>query len=76
MQDLENSRRLRDGVMILCIKNGAKVAVVVMKFYPLRLPLGLDLILRDYFYVLTDKQNLISISCSAQEGYVISFLKD
>ena len=35
-----------------------------------------DLILRDYFYVPVVIRNLISVSCLAQEGYVISFLKD
>ena len=42
----------------------------------LRLPFGLDLVLRDCYYVPTASRNLISISCVAQEGYVISFLRD
>ena len=38
MQDLEESKRLRDGEMILCIRNGARVAAVTVGTYPLRLP--------------------------------------
>ena len=76
MQDLEDSRRLRDGEMILHVKNGAKVATVAVKTYPLRLPSGLDLVLKDCYYVPAASRNLTSISCLALEGYVISFLKD
>ena len=76
MQDLKDRRRLRDGEMILCIKNGARVAIVAMVIYPLRLPSGLDLVLKDCYYVPAANRNLISISCLALEGYVISFLKD
>ena len=35
MQGLKDSRRLRDGDMILCIKNGARVAAVVVETYHL-----------------------------------------
>ena len=76
MQDLEESRRLRDGEMILRIENGARVATVAVETYPLRLPLGLHLVLRDYYYVPAASRNLISVSCLAQEGYVIRFHKD
>ena len=76
MQDLEESRRLRDGEMILRIRNGARVAVVAVETYPLRLLLGLDLVLRDCYYVLAANRNLIFVSCLAQEGYTISFHKD
>ena len=44
MQGFEESRRLRDGDMILCIENGARVAAVAVGTYPLRLPLELDLV--------------------------------
>ena len=73
MQGLEESRRLRDREMILCVGNGARVATVAVKIYPLQLPLGLDLVFRDCYYVPTTSRNLISISCLIQEGYVISF---
>ena len=76
MQGLEDSRRLRDGEMILCIENGARVATMAVGTYPLRLPSGLDLVLRDCYYVPAASRNLISVSCLAQEGYIISFLKD
>ena len=35
MQELEESRRMRDGDMILCIGNGARVAAMVVETYPL-----------------------------------------
>ena len=76
MQGLEESRRLRDGDMILCIGNGARVAAMAVGTYPLRLPLGLDLVLRDCYYVPAASRNLISVSCLAQDGYVISFHKN
>ena len=76
MQGLKESRRLRDGEMILHIENGARVAAVAVETYPLRLPLRLDLVLRDYYYVPAASRNLISVSCLAQEGYVISFHKN
>ena len=76
MQDLEESRRLRDGEMILRIGNGARVTAVAVETYPLRLSLGLDLVLRDCYYVPAASRNLISVSHLAQEGYVISFHKD
>ena len=73
MQGLEASRRLRDGEMILRIENGARVTAMTVRTYLLRLPLGLDLVFRDCYYVPTTSRNLISISCLIQEGYVISF---
>jgi len=76
MQDLEESRRLRDGEMIQRIRNGARVAVVAVETYPLRLSLELDLFLRDCYYVPAASRNLISVSCLVQEGYVIIFHKD
>ena len=51
MQSLEESRRLRDGEMILRVGNGARVAAVTVGTYPLRLLLGLDLVLRDCYHV-------------------------
>ena len=62
--------------MILHVGNGARVAAMIVKTYPLRLSLRLDLVLRDCYYVPAISKNLISISCLAQEGYVISFHKN
>ena len=62
--------------MILRVENGARVAAIAMEIYSFRLPFGLDLVLKDCYYVPTASRNLISISCLALEGYVISFLKD
>ena len=76
MQGLEDSRRSRDGDMILHVGNGARVAAVVVETYPLRLPSGLDLVLKDCYFVPAASRNLISVSCLAQEGYVITFFKD
>ena len=38
MQDLKDSKRLRDGEMILCIENEARIAAVAVGTYPLQLP--------------------------------------
>ena len=76
LQGLKDSRRLRDGEMILYVRNGANVATVAVEMYPLWLPSGSILELRDYFYVPTVSKNLISISCLAQDGYVTRFYKD
>ena len=65
MQDLEDSRRLRDGDMILRIGNGARLAVVVVETYSLQLSSSLDLVLKDYYYVPATSKNLISVSCLA-----------
>ena len=46
-------------------RNGARVAAVIVGTYPLRLLLGLDLFLRDCYYVPAASKNLISISCLA-----------
>ena len=59
MQGLEESRRLRDGEMILHVENGARVAAMAVETYPLQLPLGLDLVLKDCYYVPTASRNLI-----------------
>ena len=63
MQDLKDSKRLRDGEMILRIKNGARVAAVVVRTYPLQLPSSLDLVLKDCYFMPAASENLISISC-------------
>ena len=62
--------------MILRIENGARVAAVAVGTYPLRLPSNLDLVLKDCYYVPAASRNLISVSCLALEGYVITFFKD
>ena len=49
---------------------------MVVGIYPFRLPSGLDLALKDCYYVPVASKNLISVSCLAQEGYVITFFKD
>ena len=63
MQGLEDSRGLRDGDMIFCIGNRARVAVVAVGTYPLRLSSGLDLVLKDCYYVPAASRNLISVLC-------------
>ena len=44
--------------------------------YPLQLPSGISLVLRDCYYVCAVSKNLISVSCLTQEDYIISFYKD
>ena len=63
LQDLEDSRRLREGEMTLHIENRAKVATVAMGTYPLRLPSKNNLILRGHYFVPVASRNLISVSC-------------
>ena len=65
MQGLIESRRLREGDMILRIDNGAKIAVEAISTYPLRLPSGVRLDLKDYYYISVASQNLISVSVLA-----------
>ncbi len=47
-----------------------------MGTYPLRLPSGFSLLLRDYYYVPAASRNLISVSCLAQDSHVLTFDKD
>ena len=51
MHGLIESRRLREGDMILQIGNRAKVAAEVVGTYPLRLPSGFRLDLKDCYFV-------------------------
>ena len=76
MQDLIESRRLRKGDMILRIGNEAKIATEAIGTYPLQLPSGVRLDLKDCYYILVANRNLISMSVLAQEGFEISFNKD
>ena len=62
--------------MILRISNGAKVTVETIGTYPLRLPSGVRLDLKDCYYVPIADQNLIFMSVLAQEGFEIYFNKD
>ena len=73
LQDLEVSRKLREGNMILGVENGAKVTVVAMGTYPLRLPSENILFLRDCYFVPVASRNLIFVSYLMQDDYVISF---
>ena len=65
MQDLEEVRGLREGEITLQISNRARIAAVAVGTYPLRLPLGVSLILKDYYYVSVVSRNLIFISVPA-----------
>ena len=62
MQDLEEVRELREGKITLQVGNEAKFATVTVGTYPLRLPLGISLILKDNYYVPIVSKNLIFIS--------------
>ena len=76
IQDLEKVRGLREGEITLRVGNGARVAVVAIETYPLRLPLRFSLLLKDCFYVLVASKNLISISMLVQDNYNFYFNKD
>ena len=62
--------------MILWVDNGAKVATEAVGTYPLRLPSGVRLDLKDCYYVPVVSQNLISVSVLAHEVFEIYFNKD
>ena len=56
--------------MILQNGNGVKIIVEAVETYPLRLSLDFRLYLKDYYFILVDSQNLISISVPAQDGFI------
>ena len=62
--------------MIFWIGNGAKVAIETVGTYPLQLPSGARLDLKDCYYVSIASRNLIFMSVLAQKGFEISFNKD
>ena len=76
MQGLIESRRLREGDMILRIDNEVKVTVEVIGTYPLRLPSDFKLDLKVYYFILIASWNLIFVSVLAQKSFEISFNKD
>ena len=51
MQGLIESRRLREGDMILRIGNRAKITIEIVGTYPLRLQSSVRLDLKDCYYV-------------------------
>ena len=65
MQGLMESRRLREGNMILRASNGANVATEVVGTYPLRLPSSIRLDFKDCYYIPVASQNLIFVSVLA-----------
>ena len=76
MQGLEEVRGLREGEITLRIGNEARVAAVTIGTYSLRLSLGVNLILKDCYYVLVVSRNLIFISVLARDIYNFHFNKD
>ena len=69
MQDLIESRRLRQDNVILQISNGANIAAEVVGIYPFLLPSKFRLDLEDCYFVLIASQNLIFVSVLAQDGF-------
>ena len=65
MQDLEEVRGLREGEIILRVRNGARVAAVTVGTYSLKLPLGFSLFLKNYYFIPVANKNLIFISVLA-----------
>ena len=76
MQDLEEVRGLREGEITLRIGNRARVIAVAIGTYPLCLPLGYKLLLKDYYCVSIASRNLIFISVLAHDNYNFYFNKD
>ena len=62
--------------MNLQIDNGSKITIEIVGTYPLRLPSGVRLDLKDHYYVSIASWNLISMSVLAQEGFEIYFNKN
>ena len=62
--------------MTLQVGNRVKVVAVAVGTYPVRLSLGISLVLRDCYFVPAVSRNVICISFLTQEDYVISFYKD
>ena len=56
--------------MILWIDNEAKITVETIETYPLRLPSGFRLDLKDYYFVFVASRNLILISVLTQDGFI------
>ena len=61
MQDLKDVRGLREGEITLRVGNGARVAVVAVRTYSLRLPSGFNLILKDCYYIPVASKNFICL---------------
>ena len=61
--------------MIPRIDNGAKVTTEAIGTYPLRLPSGVRLDLKDCYYVSVASHNLIFMPVLAQKDFEISFNK-
>ena len=76
MQGLEEVRGLRKGEITLQTGNGARVVVVAVGIYPLRLLLEYRLLLKDYYCVPIANRNLIFISVMARNDYNFYFNKD
>ena len=76
MQDLLESRGQRKGEMILHVDNGVRVVAITVGIYPLRLPLGFRLSLKDCYCISIASRNLISVSMLAKDGFEFNFNKD
>ena len=76
MQSLIESRRLREGDMILRIGNGAKVTAEAIGTYPLQLSSEFRLNLKDCYFILIASQNLIFVSVLAQDNFDFNFNKN
>ena len=61
--------------MILQVGNRIKVAAEAIGTYPLRLPSGVRLDLKDCYYVSIASRNLIFVSVLARKDFEISFNK-
>ena len=76
MQDLIESKRLREGGIIFRVGNGAKITVEVVGTYLLQLLSDFKLDLKDYYFIPIASQNLIFVFVLAQKDFEINFNKD
>ena len=72
---MQGLKEVREGEITLRVSNRARVAVVAVGTYPLRLPSGLSLIFKDCYYKSVASRNLIFISVLAQDNYNFHFNK-
>ena len=71
LQELRNSWTLMKDEMDLWVGNRTRVVALAIGTYYLTLPSGLVLQLSNCYYVPTMSNNIISISCLDNEGFIL-----
>ncbi|KAK1414877.1 hypothetical protein QVD17_30638 [Tagetes erecta] len=76
LQGFKRSRDFKQGDVSLFMGNGVKVKVEARGDYILKLPSGLEVILKNVLYAPSLTRNIISISQLRKYGYVLSFVEN